>query len=316
MSDQDPKYSFVLPAYKSQFLEEAISSILAQSYTDFELIIVDDASPEDIKRVVDSFDDSRIRYYRNKQNIGGKNLVAQWNHSIEYAKGEWIILATDDDWYCPIFLKKADDSLISNPEVDLFRGRICYCNQDLKIVYTEQNLPYNCSQIEYIYHLLYEPHGGIPQYVFRKSALLMSGFYSLPMAWGSDCLTSILMAKNRVICSSEILVKFRNSGLNISSNATNIKEKIEANFEYYTYLYAKINELIPENEIEDYFYSRILAYYPYEAKKLLIKNSSMLSTLYLLSEWKWLYHLINNSTPYLNKFNKMSMFVKIIFKIY
>ena len=42
------KYSFVLPAYKSQFLKESIDSILAQSYKDFELIIVDDASPDDI----------------------------------------------------------------------------------------------------------------------------------------------------------------------------------------------------------------------------------------------------------------------------
>ena len=41
-----PKYSFVLPAYKATFLREAIDSILAQSYTDFELIIVNDASPD------------------------------------------------------------------------------------------------------------------------------------------------------------------------------------------------------------------------------------------------------------------------------
>ena len=113
MTPTSIKYSFVLPAYKSQFLKESIDSILAQSYKDFELIIVDDASPDDIGGVVSSYDDARIRYYRNEENIGGTNLVAQWNHSIEYANGDWIILATDDKYfrtlkisYCPICGKK------------------------------------------------------------------------------------------------------------------------------------------------------------------------------------------------------------------
>lgn len=75
-------YSFVIPAYKSSFLKEAIDSILAQTYTNFELIIVNDASPEDIESIVNSYEDYRIRYYVNSENIGGKNLVAQWNKSI------------------------------------------------------------------------------------------------------------------------------------------------------------------------------------------------------------------------------------------
>ena len=108
MTPTSIKYSFVLPAYKSQFLKESIDSILAQSYKDFELIIVDDASPDDIGGLVSLYDDARIRYYRNEENIGGTNLVAQWNHSIEYANGDWIILATDDDIYENAFLETAD----------------------------------------------------------------------------------------------------------------------------------------------------------------------------------------------------------------
>ena len=128
MTPSSIKYSFVLPAYKSQFLKESIDSILAQSYKDFELIIVDDASPDDIGGVVSLYDDARIRYYRNEENIGGTNLVAQWNHSIEYANGDWIILATDDDIYENAFLETADKLLGKYPDVDIFRGRISSFN--------------------------------------------------------------------------------------------------------------------------------------------------------------------------------------------
>ena len=91
--------SVILPAYKSAYLNQAIESILNQTYTNFELIIVDDASPEDIKEVVSKFSDKRIKYYKNQENIGGKSLVAQWNHCMQYASGEYFVLAADDDIY-------------------------------------------------------------------------------------------------------------------------------------------------------------------------------------------------------------------------
>ena len=75
------KFSVTIPAFKTKFLEKAIQSVLNQTYNDFELIIVDDCSPEDIKSVVDKFKDNRIRYYRNEKNSGVlsegwlKNLV-------------------------------------------------------------------------------------------------------------------------------------------------------------------------------------------------------------------------------------------------
>ena len=55
------KYSFVLPAYKAKYFREAIDSILNQTYADFELVIVNDASPEDLDSIVNSYDDKRIR---------------------------------------------------------------------------------------------------------------------------------------------------------------------------------------------------------------------------------------------------------------
>ena len=60
-----PFFSIAIPAYKKAYLYEAVESCLAQSYNNLEIIIVDDASPEDLATVVTRFSDHRIRYYRN-----------------------------------------------------------------------------------------------------------------------------------------------------------------------------------------------------------------------------------------------------------
>ena len=99
MIKQQPLFSFVLPAYKAQLLKEAIASILSQTYQNFEVVIVDDASPEDLEAIVSEFNDSRVRYYKNEQNICGMDLVKQWNHCLAFATCDYVILAADDDVY-------------------------------------------------------------------------------------------------------------------------------------------------------------------------------------------------------------------------
>lgn len=62
------KFSITIPTYKSRYLKEAIESVVSQTYTDWELIIVDDCSPEDLPSIVQPFlTDSRIRFYRNEK---------------------------------------------------------------------------------------------------------------------------------------------------------------------------------------------------------------------------------------------------------
>ena len=79
-----PRFSFVLPAYKGRYLAESIKSILAQTVTDFELVIVNDCSPDDIAGIVADNTDDRIRYFENERNIGGNDLVAQQKKSSRF----------------------------------------------------------------------------------------------------------------------------------------------------------------------------------------------------------------------------------------
>ena len=71
-----------MPAYKSQFLHKAIESILNQTYRHFELIVVDDKSPDNLKEIVDDFTDDRIVYKSNSKNIGGKDLIKNGARSL------------------------------------------------------------------------------------------------------------------------------------------------------------------------------------------------------------------------------------------
>jgi len=63
--NKDIKFSVTVPAYKPQYLVECIDSILAQTYKNFELIIINDASPLDLGIMIVRYDDPRIRYYKN-----------------------------------------------------------------------------------------------------------------------------------------------------------------------------------------------------------------------------------------------------------
>ena len=66
-----PTVSIVLPAYRqAQFLREAIDSCLRQTYPHFEAIVVDDASPDDTKTIVESYEDPRVRYVAHETNKG------------------------------------------------------------------------------------------------------------------------------------------------------------------------------------------------------------------------------------------------------
>ena len=91
------KFSITIPAFKVKFLKECISSVLSQSYNDYEIIIVNDNSPEDIDTIVKSFDSPRIRYYKNKIGFGAEHVVDNWNKCLEYAQGDFIICMGDDD---------------------------------------------------------------------------------------------------------------------------------------------------------------------------------------------------------------------------
>lgn len=271
-------FSFVLPAYKGKYLEQAISSIIAQDYKEFELIVVDDCSPDDIRGIVSGFHDDRISYYRNEENIGGHDLVAQWNHCLEYAKGDYVVLATDDDLYEPNFLSSFMPLMGKYPEVGLFRSRILQVDdqnvvKDIDACYKEY-----LSPVEFRYHMLHGMRGGIPQYIFKRRTLVeKGGFVSFPKAWASDDATALLMSDCGVVNSQEHLVRFRWSSINISNDRRCGLEKFQARLLFSKWL-QEHQTAVGEDERWETFYQRtVTEYLPIYNKLTMITTMSMLT---------------------------------------
>lgn len=243
-------FSFVMPAYKGRYLKESIDSILAQDYCDFELIIVDDCSPDNLPNIVSQYSDTRISFHRNEKNLGGTDLVSQWNHCLSYATGEYVILATDDDIYEPNFLSTFVTLIDKYPQTLVFRSRIMDIDKDGKILWFDRCYKEFLNQGELYYYFFHGMKGGIPQYIFNRDALLsVGGFVSLPLAWGSDEATVLLLSNKGIVNSQEMLARFRWSGINISSDndRRNKKKKIEARIELCRWLKKAISNINFEN---------------------------------------------------------------------
>lgn len=272
-------FSFVLPAYKGKYLEQAISSIIAQDYKEFELVVVDDCSPDDIRGIVSGFHDDRISYYRNEENIGGHDLVAQWNHCLEYAKGDYVILATDDDLYEPNFISVFVPLIEKYPDVNLFRARILQVDSQNEIKYIDSSYKDYLSPVEFRYHLMHGMRGGIPQYIFKRKALVAKGgFVYFPKAWASDDATALMMSDRGVVNSQEHLVRFRWSDINISGDRKYGLEKFTARLQFSRWLQQQRVEI--NNMADDWqrFYQQHVAdYLPIYNKITLISTMNAMT---------------------------------------
>lgn len=108
-----PKVSVIIPTYnRASYLKEAIESVLAQTYKDFELIIVDDGSTDNTEEVVRSFDDERI-IYKKKQREGHPGKTR--NVGLDLARGEYIAFLDDDDLWLPEKLEEQIKTMIKHP---------------------------------------------------------------------------------------------------------------------------------------------------------------------------------------------------------
>ena len=108
-----PKVSLIMKVYNGEkYLREAIDSVLAQTFTDYEFIIMDDASSDSSVEIIESYSDSRIRLIRNEKNLG---IVAGQNLLISEAKGEYIAVMDCDDISYPTRLEKQVDFLDTHP---------------------------------------------------------------------------------------------------------------------------------------------------------------------------------------------------------
>lgn len=119
-----PIISVIVPVYNTEkYLPRCIDSILAQTYTDFELLLIDDGSTDSSGAICDEYaaKDSRVRVF-HKENGG---VSSARNLGLDNAQGEWITFVDSDDWvkeeYIELFINNADD-LVYQSFLSIFNG--------------------------------------------------------------------------------------------------------------------------------------------------------------------------------------------------
>ncbi len=227
------KFSIIIPAYKGHFLQKAINSCLCQSYSFFELIIVDDASPENLQQIVDTFQDDRIHFYRNKKNCGAINVVDNWNICLSFCTGDYVICMGDDDMLLPHTLEEYLKTISKYPKLGVYHAMTQMINENDQVVEIQSSRP----DFEYPMAVCYS------RWAFKRKQYIgdwlfdikllrsVGGFYKLPLAWGSDDVTVLILSAlgNRGVANTQtICFQYRVSDLTISSNSSNVELKLQA----------------------------------------------------------------------------------------
>lgn len=138
-----PRLSILIPVFNAEkFIAKTIDSVLAQTYTDWELIIVEDKSTDNSYRIIKQYEarcPEKIKAFQNDTNLG---MMLNWNKGIDLCKSELFVKLDADDIWLPTFLEKSIAVLDQYPEVGLvFTKYVNIDDTDAIIPNTEITLP-------------------------------------------------------------------------------------------------------------------------------------------------------------------------------
>ena len=115
-----PWVSFCMSTYKRpQLLKSQLASILQQTFTNFEVVISDNDPDCSAQETVSGFQDIRLQYFSNVENLG---MIKSFNKSIERARGEYVVMITDDDPVIPVMLERFYSIINENPGFGIYCG--------------------------------------------------------------------------------------------------------------------------------------------------------------------------------------------------
>ena len=268
--------AIIIPAYKATFLAAALDSIAAQTCQDFTLYIGDDCSPEPIGSIVEQYREKiDIVYQRFDSNLGGKDLVAQWERCIAMSKDEpYIWLFSDDDVMeanCVAELFRQIDN--TNGAYDLYHFDVKEINAEGKVAKLLPAFPPVLSAYDYYKG---KSSGKYRSYVVenvfsRKVYEEKGGFKNFDLAWGSDVATwCMFCGKKGMFKVLNAHVCWRRSKENITPDKSILiaerKLKSECGFLNWAYTYFKNeHDIWPVNR--DLFIRKMRQYKKHVGKK-------------------------------------------------
>ncbi|CAN5188047.1 glycosyltransferase [soil metagenome] len=212
-----PRISVILPAYNAEeFIAEAIISILKQSYSDFELIIINDGSTDTTTQIISSFSNERIVLVNHSVN---KGLIASLNEGISISKGEYIARMDADDVSYSERFKKQIEFMDKHPETGILGTSVTYFGKNV----VRKNQVILTASEELKSRFLFSSPFNHPTVFIRKSVLDKFGFqYNQEYIHAEDyALWYHMLRKTEFANLNEALLYYRLTPQQISQNQKN-----------------------------------------------------------------------------------------------
>lgn len=209
MSRKPPTVSVVMSVHNGErFLQEAVGSILAQTWSDFEFIVVDDASTDRTPAILDALHDPRIVRLRNEANLG---LTKSLNRGLQQARGRYIARLDADDLSEPQRLARQVEYLEGHPEIVVLGTWTTEIDENgreigaLEIVPDPDFIAWELTRRNVVYQ---------SSVLMRREQVLRLGGYdpAFPYAQDHDLWTRVIRAGGKVALLPEKLTRYRRSG--------------------------------------------------------------------------------------------------------
>ena len=220
VSYQPPTASVIIPTYnQARLVTRAVDSVLAQSFTDYEIIVVDDGSADETSRYLAA--QPGLRVIRNPANRGPS--VAR-NQGLTAARGRYVAFLDGDDLFTSLKLAAQVPQLDANPALGMVFGDIQFCDEhdrDLPCRYSDLRRPHPGPDI--FEALTYENFIPLHALLIRRECLQATGGFDETMRWAEDWhLWLRLAARYPAWYQSVIVGKYRVHGGNTSRHRLNL----------------------------------------------------------------------------------------------
>lgn len=233
--------AIVIPYYKINFFEDTLKSIALQTDKRFTLYIGNDASKNDpLPLIKKYFSETEFQYFDYKDNLGGKNLVLQWERILENVQEDWFQILGDDDMISQNFVEEFYNSfpILEAQKITAIKFTHDWIDEENNLI---ESFNYKQDYLESVDFIIKKHKGEIrsslSENIFATKMWKKFRFQEIPLAWGSDDLALLHFSGHGKIAykqNTKVLVRISTSSISGSSDfdrekdfATNVfREKI------------------------------------------------------------------------------------------
>jgi glycosyltransferase EpsE len=297
----NPKISVIMAVYNGQeYLKEAINSVLIQTFNDFEFIIIDDCSTDNTHKIIESFNDKRIKLFRNKVN---KGQTPSLNIAVNKSKGFYLARIDADDIYMPNKLEVQFEFMQGNSDVSVC-GTMSDCIDENGNIYSNRSFPINPTDI--YFRMFYHSPVNHVSVIMRTSDIKKVGLYDERYPICADfALWSKLVKHNYKLANIPlILTKFR-----VHTRSLTVENKLGKSAEETSQIiYNNINTILKMNITKSSCRNIVLMLWPAENIHIIELIKAYLNLFDIAIK------VYNNKIPYKTSLNIKKLLLKSLIK--